>query len=109
MVSNSLEKIINKKKDKLNSLKNKLKIEELRYKIENFNRYFNFKEKIYFNLLKGKYSLIAEIKKASPSAGVIIENYNPVDIAAIYQKKKCYLLICFNRGRFFSRKLRSYF
>ena len=50
MVSNSLEKIINKKKDKLNSLKNKLKIEELRYKIENFNRYFNFKEKIYFNL-----------------------------------------------------------
>ena len=43
MVSNSLEKIINKKKDKLNSLKNKLNIEELRYKIENFNRYFSIK------------------------------------------------------------------
>ena len=101
MVSNSLEKIINKKKDKLNSLKNKLKIEELRYKIENFNRYFNFKEKIYFNLLKGKYSLIAEIKKASPSAGVIIENYNPVDIAAIYQKKNATCLSVLTEEDFF--------
>jgi len=105
MVSNSLEKIINKKKDKLNSLKNKLKIEELRYKIENFNRYFNFKEKIYFNLLKGKYSLIAEIKKASPSAGVIIENYNPVDIAAIYQKKNATCLSVLTEEDFFHGNL----
>ena len=36
------------------------------------------------NLLNNKTSIIAEIKKASPSAGVIIQNYNPVEIANIY-------------------------
>ena len=31
-----------------------------------------------------KISIIAEIKKASPSAGIIIQNYNPVEIAKVY-------------------------
>ena len=105
MESTSLEKIINKKKEKLNFFKNKFKIEELKYKIENFDRYFNFKEKIYFNYSKGKYSLIAEIKKASPSAGIIVENYNPVDIAAIYEKKNATCLSVLTEEDFFHGNL----
>ena len=86
MEFNSLDKIINKKKENLDLFKNKIKIEDLKNKIDKFDKYLDFKEKIYSNFSKGKFSLIAEIKKASPSAGVIIENYNPTNIASIYEK-----------------------
>ena len=105
MESNSLEKIINKKKEKLNLLKNKLKIDDLKYKIDKFDKYLDFKEKISSNFNKGKFSLIAEIKKASPSAGVIIENYNPVDIATIYEKNNSTCLSVLTEEDFFKGSL----
>jgi indole-3-glycerol phosphate synthase len=52
--------------------------------IDKNNSFIDFKEKIQSNLSNSKTSIIAEIKKASPSAGIIIENYNPVEIADIY-------------------------
>ena len=36
------------------------------------------------DLFKDKISIIAEIKKASPSAGVIFDDYQPLEIANIY-------------------------
>ena len=88
METNSLDKIISLKKEKINLLKNKIKIEDLKDKIDRFDKYFDFKNAIYSNFSKGKFSLIAEIKKASPSAGIIIEDYNPVEVASIYEKNK---------------------
>ena len=76
MESNSLDKIINLKKEKLNSLKSEYKIDDLKKRIDNFDKFFDFKKSIENNISLGKISLIAEIKKASPSAGIIIENYN---------------------------------
>ena len=105
MEINSLDKIINKKKEKLNLLKNKFKIKDLKYKIDKFDKYLDFKEKLYSNFSKGKYSIIAEIKKASPSAGVIIENYNPVDIASIYEKNNATCLSVLTEEDFFSGNL----
>ena len=105
MESNSLDTIINKKRQKLNFLKNKFKIKDLTYKINKFDKYFDFKEKLYSNLSKGKFSLIAEIKKASPSAGVIIEDYNPVNIASIYQKNKATCLSVLTEEDFFNGRL----
>ena len=84
MSKNILEEIIKKKIDKIDILKKSTSLNSLADIIDKNNSFFNFKEKIQSNLLNNKTSIIAEIKKASPSAGVIIQNYNPVEIANIY-------------------------
>ena len=84
MSKNILEEIIKKKINKIDILKKSTSLNSLTDIIDKNNSFFNFKEKIQSNLLNNKTSIIAEIKKASPSAGVIIKNYNPVEIANIY-------------------------
>ena len=88
MSKNILQKIIQKKIEKLDKIKKTLNIKVLNDLIDKNNKYINFKEKIENNLKNNKTSIIAEIKKASPSAGIIIEDYNPVDIAQIYLNNK---------------------
>ena len=84
MPNNILEEIIKKKIAKIDILKKSTCLNSLNDIIDKNNSFINFKEKIQSNLSNSKTSIIAEIKKASPSAGIIIENYNPVEIADIY-------------------------
>ena len=105
MEFNYLDKILNKKREKLNFLKKKLNLKDLNNKIDKFDKYLDFKETINSNFLKGKLSLIAEIKKASPSAGVIIEDYKPAEIAAIYQKNNATCLSVLTEEDFFNGNL----
>ena len=84
MTENILHKIINKKKTRLIELKKKVSIESIKEKIDENNFFINFKKKIQNNTINNKTSIIAEIKKASPSAGIILKNYNPVDLAKKY-------------------------
>ena len=88
MAENVLEKIINKKIEKIVNLKKTISIESLDELISTNKTFINFKEKIEKNIKEDKFSIIAEIKKASPSAGVIIKDYDPVKIANIYNKIK---------------------
>ena len=88
MSENILQNIIQKKIEKVDKLKKSLDFKTLDELINKYNNYINFKEKIENNIKNNKTSIIAEIKKASPSAGIIIDNYNPVDIAQIYLKNK---------------------
>ena len=83
-MNNILEKIIKKKIQKLEETKKNISLDLLKDKIAKNNSFLNFKEKISNNTKNNNISLIAEIKKASPSAGIIIQNYNPVEIADIY-------------------------
>ena len=101
MSENILNKIIVNKKNKINKLKKEISIESLSQKINENKTYLQFKEKILRNHNDDKVSIIAEIKKASPSAGVIIENYNPVDIANIYQSNKATCLSVLTEEDFF--------
>ena len=58
-------------------------------------------KKIENNIKEDKFSVIAEIKKASPSAGVIIEDYDPVKIANIYNDNKATCLSVLTEEDFF--------
>ena len=78
---NILEKIIKDKKETLNSIKKNYSLNFLEKKIKNLNFFYDFKKAIQYN--KGV-SIIAEIKKASPSAGILVKNFNHLDIAKIY-------------------------
>ena len=101
MSENILNKIIENKKNKINKLKKEISIESLSQKINENKTYLQFKEKILRNHNDDKVSIIAEIKKASPSAGVIIENYNPVEIANIYHSNKATCLSVLTEEDFF--------
>ncbi len=84
MSKNILEEIIKKKIEKIDFLKKSTSLNSLIDIINKNNSFINFKEKIQSNLSNNKISIIAEIKKASPSAGIIVKNYNPLEIASIY-------------------------
>tara|TARA_Y100001968_G_scaffold247630_1_gene232092 strand:- start:1112 stop:1903 length:792 start_codon:yes stop_codon:yes gene_type:complete len=101
VAENILKKIIKNKKEKIDSLKKSLSIDSLKEKIDDNKTFVNFKEKIENNLKNGKISIIAEIKKASPSAGIIIENYNPINIAEIYNKNNATCLSVLTEEDFF--------
>ncbi len=101
MSENILEKIIKNKKKKIDLLKKSLSIESLKIKIDENKSFLNFKKKIENNINENKISIIAEIKKASPSAGLIIKNYDPVNIAEIYNKNNATCLSVLTEENFF--------
>ena len=88
MSENIFSKIIKNKRNKIDLFKKSISVDELNEKIKKRSKFINFKDKIEKNINLNKTSIIAEIKKASPSAGIIIEDYNPIEIANIYQQNK---------------------
>ena len=101
MSENILEKIIKTKIEKIDVLKKSLKIDSLKTKIDENKSFIDFKEKIENNINNDKISIIAEIKKASPSAGIIIDDYDPVNIAQIYNDNKATCLSVLTEEDFF--------
>ena len=79
-MTNILEKIVADKKRSIESIKKEKSLSILEESIKE-QRFFNFKETVEKN--KGV-SLISEIKKASPSAGILVSNFNHLDIAKMY-------------------------
>ena len=108
MAENILQKIINNRIKEIEKQKTLLSSEKLKELINQNEiedmwgiKYYNFKKRISDNIKNDKLSIIGEIKKASPSAGVIIENYFPQDIAKIYKNKNITCLSVLTEQEYF--------
>ncbi len=76
-----LNKIIEEKKKELKNSKSSASLKEIRKRVGDAGNNRGFKK----SLANDSINIIAEIKKASPSKGIIREDFNPVEIAKIYQ------------------------
>ena len=106
-MNNVLEKIVENKKEKIKIYKkvySNNKIDENIKKIKNF---IDFKNLIHKRTLEKKISIIAEIKKASPSAGIILDNFNELDIAKTYVENGASFLSVLTEEDYFYGKLES--
>jgi len=100
-----LKKIINKKKEKIKIYKSQHPESRIFEKIKNIDNFIDFKDRIKKRHYEKKISIIAEIKKASPSAGEIIKNFNPLNIAKIYIENGASFLSVLTEEDFFLGKL----
>ena len=100
-MTNILKKIVSDKKQSLELIKKNKSLDVLEKNIKN-QSFFNFKEAIQKN--KGV-SLISEIKKASPSAGILIKNFNHLDIAKMYLENGATCLSVLTEEKYFLGKL----
>jgi len=82
---NILTKIVDKKRDRLASVKSGLPLAELKERLKDIEAPRDFSGAIQRN--NGPIRLIAEIKKASPSKGLIRADFDPAGIASIYESK----------------------
>jgi indole-3-glycerol phosphate synthase len=99
-----LNEIITYKKEELASTKSSVPLSELQARIGDAGPTRSFKSAIQRN--KGEaLKLIAELKKASPSKGLIRSDFNPSDIASIYDKNQVAAISVLTEQRYFQGSL----
>ena len=84
-MANILDKIIADKRAEVEHRKSQKTLEQLEQQISREPKCRNFYKAVTKPNRRGV-NVIAEVKKASPSAGVIREDFDPVSIAGIYNK-----------------------
>ena len=100
-MKNILEKIVEEKKQSLKLIKKNKSINLINQNIKG-QSFLNFKEAIQKNR---NVSLISEIKKASPSAGILVNNFNHLDIAKMYINNGATCLSVLTEEKYFFGKL----
>ena len=84
-MANILDKIIADKRVEVQTRQSERSLDQLKEQVCGVSRCRNFYKAVTRPSRRG-INVIAEIKKASPSAGIIREDFDPVAIAQIYQK-----------------------
>lgn len=81
-----LQKILQRKAEEIEDRSSRISAQELEERIESAAPTRGFVERIEYNLAQGRPAIIAEIKKASPSKGVIRADFDPQAIAQSYEQ-----------------------
>lgn len=99
--SKILDDIIFNKRQEVTALKVRLNVQKVNKLIKELPRPRNFLKAFH----KNRISLIAEIKKASPSAGVIVEKFNPTYLAKVYEESGASALSVLTDEKYFQGKI----
>ena len=81
-----LERIVERKREEIQAGQQRYSLGELEAMAGNQGKARGFAAALYRSVAEHRPAVIAEIKKASPSKGVIREDFDPVDIARRYQE-----------------------
>ena len=105
MKNNILLEIIETKKAEVEAYKSKESLESLKMRINMINPPKNVLLPFQQQMVRGKMSLIAEVKKASPSKGIIREAFKPLEIASTYEKACAQAISVLTDEKYFQGKL----
>jgi indole-3-glycerol phosphate synthase len=100
---NTLESILEDKFEEVNRNQKLIPFAEMKARCKDIPPTRNFTEAL--RNPKGALSLIAEVKRASPSKGIIREDFNPVEIANIYASNGAVALSILTDKKYFQGKL----
>ena len=81
-----LKKILHRKEEEIAERSAQDSVDVLRQKAEDASPVRGFIKAIENKIAQGKSGVIAEIKKASPSKGILREDFNPAEIARSYEQ-----------------------
>jgi indole-3-glycerol phosphate synthase len=101
----TLSTIIDFKRSEVAKLRQLKSLDEVRSEAESQDRPRNFFGAVVNGHTRDSTSVIAEVKRKSPSAGVLCENFNPVDIALAYEKHGAAAISCLTDSEFFGGSL----
>lgn len=96
-----LDKILAHKVDEVVAAKQQKSLDDVRTAAESMPRVLDFVGA----LRKDTVALIAEVKKASPSKGVMIENFDPLQLATTYSENGASAISCLTDEQFFQGHL----
>ena len=99
-----LDKIIADKRDEVAFGKSQVSADELKARVKSLPKCRNFYKAVTKPNKRGL-NVIAEVKKASPSAGLIREDFDPVEIAKIYQSCGADAISVLTDEKYFQGKL----
>ncbi len=100
-----LNEIISKKRERIKDSKTRLSIKNLGTKIDNIEESRDFKTAIKRSHGE-KIKLVAEIKRASPSKGIIRRDFDHLSIAGIYEEKAVNAVSILTEEDFFQGNLK---
>ena len=103
-MANILDKIIADKRQEIRQRKDVTPLAVLQKKAGSMGKCRNFYKAVTKPNKRGL-NVIAEVKKASPSAGIIRKDFNPVEIAKIYQKCSADAISVLTDEKYFQGKL----
>lgn len=104
MPMNILNEILKHKREELRAVKSDVPLSELKTRIADLDKVKSFRAAVKRQQNSG-IRLIAELKKASPSKGLIREDFNLPEIVSIYNRKKVAAISVLTERRFFSGSL----